>query len=77
MTNEDDFRLRAKARKTTDRTAVVNTPASYKGFFQEARIALVRGKAVSGRRAPYVRQPIFSFREILISLFWRFLAILM
>jgi len=47
MTNEDDFRLRAKAKS---RPAEVNIPASYKGFFQEARIGLVRGKAVSGRR---------------------------
>ena len=50
MTNEDDFRLRAKARKSSSRGAEVNIPANYKGFFQEARIALVRGKAVSGRR---------------------------
>jgi len=50
MSDEDDFRLRAKARKTTARSAEVNIPANYKGFFQEARIALVRGKAVSGRR---------------------------
>ena len=28
----------------------MNIPANYKGFFQDARIALVRGKAVSGRR---------------------------
>ena len=50
MTHEDDFRLRAKARKTSSRSAEVSIPAGYKGFFQEARIALVRGKAVSGRR---------------------------
>ena len=50
MSDEDDFRLRAKARKTSSRSAEVNIPANYKGFFQEARIALVRGKAVSGRR---------------------------
>ena len=50
MTHEDDFRLRAKARKSSSRGSEVNIPASYKGFYQEARIALVRGKAVSGRR---------------------------
>ena len=50
MSDEDDFRLRAKARKISSRGAEVNIPANYKGFFQEARIALVRGKAVSGRR---------------------------
>ena len=50
MSDEDDFRLRAKARKTSSRSAEVNIPANYKGFFQETRIALVRGKAVSGRR---------------------------
>jgi len=50
MSDEDDFRLRAKARKTSSRSAEVNIPANYKGFFQEARIALVRGKAISGRR---------------------------
>jgi len=50
MTHEDDFRLRAKARKSSSRGSEVSIPASYKGFFQEARIALVRGKAVSGRR---------------------------
>ena len=50
MSDEDDFRLRAKARKSTTRSAEVHIPANYKGFFQEARIALVRGKAVSGRR---------------------------
>ncbi len=50
MSDEDDFRLKAKARKTSSRGAEVNVPANYKGFFQEARIALVRGKAVSGRR---------------------------
>ena len=50
MSDEDDFRLRAKARKSSSRGAEVHIPANYKGFFQEARIALVRGKAVSGRR---------------------------
>ena len=50
MTHEDDFRLKAKARKSSSRGSEVHIPASYKGFFQEARIALVRGKAVSGRR---------------------------
>ena len=50
MSDEDDFRLKAKARKSSSRDAEVNIPANYKGFFQEARIALVRGKAVSGRR---------------------------
>ena len=50
MTNEDDFRLKAKARKSSSRGSEVNIPASYKGFFQESRIGLVRGKAVSGRR---------------------------
>ena len=50
MSDEDDFRLSAKARKTSSRSTEVNIPANYKGFFQETRIALVRGKAVSGRR---------------------------
>ncbi|WP_371397253.1 DUF3363 domain-containing protein [Fretibacter rubidus] len=50
MTHEDDFRLRAKARESSSRGSEVSIPASYKGFFQEARIGLVRGKAVSGRR---------------------------
>ena len=50
MSDEDDFRLKAKARKSSARSAEVHIPANYKGFFQEARIALVRGKAVSGRR---------------------------
>ena len=50
MSDEDDFRLKAKARKSSSRGSEVSIPASYKGFFQEARIALVRGKAVSGRR---------------------------
>lgn len=50
MSDEDDFRLRAKARKSSSRGSEVSIPASYKGFFQEARIGLVRGKAVSGRR---------------------------
>ena len=50
MSDEDDFRLRTKARKSSSRGAEVDIPANYKGFFQEARIALVRGKAISGRR---------------------------
>ena len=50
MPDEDDFRLKAKARKNSNRSAEVHIPASYKGFYQEARIALVKGKAVSGRR---------------------------
>ena len=50
MSDEDDFRLRAKARKTSSRGVEVHIPANYKGFFQETRIALVRGQAVSGRR---------------------------
>ena len=50
MSDEDDFRLKAKARKTSTRGAEVNIPANYKGFYQEARIALIRGKAASGRR---------------------------
>ena len=50
MSDEEDFRLRAKARNTATHTVEVNIPASYKGFFQECRIALVRGQAVSGRR---------------------------
>jgi len=50
MTHEDDFRLKAKALKSSRRGSEVSIPANYKGFFQEARIALVRGKAVSGRR---------------------------
>jgi len=50
MSDEDDFRLQAKARKSSSRGAEVHIPANYKGFFQEAHIALVRGKAVSGRR---------------------------
>ena len=50
MSDEDDFRLRAKARKTSSRGVEVRIPANYKGFFQETRIALVRGQAVSGRR---------------------------
>jgi len=50
MSDEDDFRLKAKARKSSSQSAEVHIPASYKGFYQEARIALVRGKAVSGRR---------------------------
>jgi len=50
MSDEDDFRLRAKARKSSSRGAEVNIPASYKGFHQGVRVALVRGQAVSGRR---------------------------
>ena len=50
MSDENDFRLRAKARKSSSRGAEVNIPANYKGFHQGVRIALVRGKAVSGRR---------------------------
>ena len=50
MSDEDDFRLRAKARKSSSRGAEVNIPANYKGFHQGVRAALVRGKAVSGRR---------------------------
>ena len=50
MSDEDDFRLRAKARKTSSRGAEVNIPTNYKGFQQGVRAALVRGKAVSGRR---------------------------
>ena len=50
MSDEDDFRLKAKARKTSSRSAEVNIPANYKGFHQGVRAALVRGKAVLGRR---------------------------
>ena len=50
MSDEDDFRLRAKARKSSSRGAEVNIPANYKGFHEGVRAALVRGKAVSGRR---------------------------
>ena len=50
MSDEDDFRLKAKARKSRSQFGEVHIPASYKGFYQEARIALVRGQAVSGRR---------------------------
>ena len=50
MSDEDDFRLRAKARKTSSRSVEVNIPANYKGFHEGVRAALVRGKAVSGRR---------------------------
>ena len=50
MTDEDDFCLKAKARKARSQSIEVHIPANYKGFFQEARIALVKGKAVSGRR---------------------------
>ena len=41
MADEDDFRLKAKARKSRSQSAEVHIPASYKGFYQEARIALV------------------------------------
>ena len=50
MSDEDDFRLRAKARKTNSRGVEVHIPANYKGFHQGVRAALVRGQAVSGRR---------------------------
>jgi len=50
MSDEDDFRLKAKARKSSSQGSEVSIPASYKGFFQEARFGLVRGKAVSGRQ---------------------------
>ena len=50
MSDEDDFRLRTKARKSSSRGAEVNIPTNYKGFHQGVRAALVRGKAVSGRR---------------------------
>ena len=50
MSDEDDFRLKAKPRKTRSRAVEVNIPANYKGFHQGLRAALVRGKAVSGRR---------------------------
>ena len=50
MSDEDDFRLKAKARKNSHRGAEVNIPANYKGFHQGVRAALVKGKAVSGRR---------------------------
>ena len=50
MSDEDDFRLRAKTRKSSSRGAEVNIPANYKGFHQGVRAALVRGQAVSGRR---------------------------
>ena len=50
MSDEDDLRLRAKARKSSSRGVEVHIPANYKGFHQGVRAALVRGKAVSGRR---------------------------
>ena len=50
MSDEDDFRLRTKARKSSSRGAEVNIPTNYKGFHEGVRAALVRGKAVSGRR---------------------------
>ena len=50
MSDEDDFRLRAKACKTRHPSAEVHIPANYKGFYQEARIALIKGKVASGRR---------------------------
>ena len=50
MSDEDDFRLKAKARNSSSRGAEVNIPANYKGFHQGVRAALVRGQAVSGRR---------------------------
>ncbi|MEP3655657.1 MAG: DUF3363 domain-containing protein [Litorimonas sp.] len=50
MSDEDDFRLKAQPRKSHSQSTEVYIPANYKGFYQEARIALVRGKAVSGRR---------------------------
>ena len=50
MSDEDDFRLRAKARKTSSHSVEVHVPTNYKGFHEGVRAALVRGKAVSGRR---------------------------
>ena len=50
MSDEEGFRLRPKARKSRHPAAEVHVPANYKGFYQEARIALIRGKAASGRR---------------------------
>ena len=50
MSDEDDFRLKAKARKSSSRGVEVHIPANYKGIHQGVRAALVRGKAVSGRR---------------------------
>jgi len=50
MSDEDDFRLKAKARKSSSRGAEVHIPANYKGFHQGVRATLVRGQAVSGRR---------------------------
>jgi hypothetical protein len=42
MSDEDDFRLKAKARKSSSRGAEVNIPANYKGFHQGVRAALDR-----------------------------------
>ena len=50
MSDEENFRLKVQPRKSRSQSAEVHIPANYKGFYQEARIALVRGKAVSGRR---------------------------
>ena len=50
MSDEENFHLRAKARKSRHHAAEVHIPANYRGFYQEARIALIRGKATSGRR---------------------------
>lgn len=50
MSDEDDFRLRANARKSSSPAVEVSIPANYKGFHEGVRAALVRGKAVSGRR---------------------------
>ncbi len=50
MSDEDDFRLRTKARKSNSRAVEVGIPANYKGFHEGIRAALMRGKAVSGRR---------------------------
>ena len=41
MSDEDVFRLRAKARKSSSRGAEVHIPANYKGFHQGVRAALV------------------------------------
>jgi len=49
MSHEDDFRIRAKARQSS-RSVEVTITKSYKGFYEGSRAALVRGKAVSGRR---------------------------
>ena len=50
MSDEDVFRLKAKAHKNSSRGAQVNIPANYKGFHEGVRAALVKGQAVSGRR---------------------------